>query len=276
MSAEAFFLIMAAALLHAAWNLVVKDSNDRLASMWAVATAGGIANLPVLAVLGLPEPKAYGWLALSCVLHVGYGFALAGAYDRVDLSAAYPIARGTAPLIVSVVGIALLGDSISPLGFAGIALVAISLGIIGLRHVPEGVGWAVLTGLMIAAYTLSDGAGVRAGDESVRYIGALFVFHSALFTVVLAATRGSLSSLGDALKRSPGRLFFGGAASAGAYLLVMIAARTTPLGLVAGLRETSAGFGVLAGYLLLGEKVTKHHALAVVVAIVGSVLIATS
>lgn len=276
MTIEAFALVIGAALLHAAWNFVVKSSGDRLASMWAVAAAGAAVNIPVLAVLGLPDRRAVWWLILSAVLHVGYGYALAGAYDRVDLAAAYPIARGSAPLLVTVAGVALLGDVITMQGLAGIVLVAASLAIIGLRHVPSGVGWPILTGLVIAAYTVSDGAGVRAGEDSVRYIGSLFILHSLLFTVMLRVTRGSLFSLGAALKRSPGHLLFGGAASAGAYLLVMIAARTTPLGLVAGLRETSAGFGVLAGHVILNERVTRHHAAAVVVAIVGSMLIAFS
>jgi drug/metabolite transporter (DMT)-like permease len=275
-SVEAFVLIVSAAVLHAVWNLVVKGSDDRLGSMWAVATAGAIVNVPVLMKLGLPEVSVMGWLLLSAILHVGYGYALAGAYDRVDLAVAYPIARGTAPLIVTVLGIALLGDTISFVGIAGIVLVASSLAIIGLRHVPSGVGWALLTGIVIAAYTVADGAGVRAGDESVRYIGALFVLHSAAFTTIMRISRGSFESLHRVIRRSPGQLLVGGAASAGAYLLVMIAARSTPLGLVAGLRETSAGFGVLAGYLVLGERVTRLHAAAVMVALAGSILIATS
>ncbi len=265
---------MAAAVLHAGWNFIVKTSDDRLVATWAVATTGALVNVPVIVFLGLPDRSVAGWLAVSTVIHVGYGFALAGAYDRVDLAAAYPIARGTAPLIVAIVSVPLLGDSISVVGVVGIVLVTSSLGIIGLRHVPTGVGWAVLTGIAIAAYTLSDGAGVRAGDESVRYIAALFVLHSLLFTIVLGLTRRSTVTMRAALARQPARLLIGGAASAGAYLLVMIAARTTPLGLVAGLRETSAGIGVLAGYALLGERVTRQHAAAVAFAIAGAIAIA--
>lgn len=276
MSTQALLLILAAAMLHAAWNVVVKSSNDRLVATWAVAVGGAILNVPVLIVLGLPEPSVAGWLVLSSILHVGYGYALAGAYDRVDLSAAYPIARGSAPLIVTVAGVLLLGDVVSLVGVAGIVLVTASLAIIGLRHVPAGASWAVLTGVMIASYTVADGAGVRAGDESVRYIGMLFIGHAVLFTIVLVATRGSPATLTAAIRKSPGRLLLGGGASAGAYLLVMIAARTTPLGLVSGLRETSTGFGVLASYLFLGERVTRHHGAAVLVAIAGSVLIALS
>lgn len=276
MSVQALLLVLAAAVLHAGWNFIVKTSDDRLVAAWAVATAAALVNVPVLVFLGLPERSAAGWLALSSVLHVAYGFALAGAYDRVDLAAAYPIARGTAPLIVAVISVPLLGDSINLVGMIGIVLVSSSLAIIGLRHVPSGVAWPVLTGVVIAAYTLSDGAGVRAGDESVRYIAAMFVLHSVLFTVTLGFTRRSTITMREAVTRQTGRLLIGGASSAGAYLLVMIAARTTPLGLVAGLRETSAGIGVIAGYTLLGERVTPKHAAAVVVAIVGAVTIAIS
>lgn len=276
MSAQALLLVLAAAILHAGWNFIVKTSDDRLVAAWAVAAAAALVNVPVLVLLGLPDRSAAGWLAVSSVLHVGYGYALAGAYDRVDLAAAYPIARGTAPLLVAILSVPLLGDSISPVGVLGIVLVTSGLAIIGLRHVPSGVSWAVLTGVMIAAYTLSDGAGVRAGDESVRYIAALFVVHSLLFTVMLVATRRSTVTMRDAVARHPARLLLGGASSAGAYLLVMIAARTTPLGLVAGLRETSAGIGVLAGYAFLGERVTHQHAVAVAVTIVGAIAIAIS
>ncbi len=276
MSTQSLLLVLSAAVLHAGWNFIVKSSTDRLVATWAVATAGALVNVPVLVFFGLPERSVAGWLAVSSLLHVGYGYALAGAYDRVDLAAAYPIARGTAPLLVAIVGVPLLGDSIDPVGTIGIVLVTSSLAIIGLRHVPTGVSWALLTGVMIAAYTLSDGAGVRAGDESVRYIAALFVLHSLLFTAALLVTRRSTSSILSVVSLQPARLLIGGAASAGAYLLVMIAARTTPIGLVSGLRETSAGIGVLAGYAFLGERVTRQHAIAVGVAIVGAVAIAVN
>ena len=276
MTIGSFFLVLSAAVLHATWNLVVKQSADRLVSTWAIVTSGAMLSVPVSIFIGLPERAALPWLATSALLHVAYGYALAGAYDRIDLAAAYPIARGTAPLIVMVGSIMLLDDVVSPVGFIGIALVVASLGLIGIRHVPNGVGWALLTGLMIALYTLSDGAGVRAGNDSIRYIAALFQLHAVAFGITILATRRSPSTMIAAVRRSPLKLLFGGAASAGAYLLVMIAARTTPLGLVAGLRETSAGFGVVAGALVLKERVTRQHAVAVAVAVIGGGLIALS
>ena len=276
MTVGAFFLVLSAAALHATWNLVVKQSADRLVSTWAIVTSGALLGVPVSIFIGLPERAALPWLATSALLHVAYSYALAGAYDRIDLAAAYPIARGTAPLIVMVGSIILLDDVVSPVGFIGIALVVASLGLIGIRHVPNGVAWALLTGLMIALYTLSDGAGVRAGDDSIRYIAALFQLHAVAFGMMILVTRRSPTTMIAAVRRSPLKLLLGGAASAGAYLLVMIAARTTPLGLVAGLRETSAGFGVVAGALVLKERVTRQHAAAVAVAVVGGALISLS
>jgi drug/metabolite transporter (DMT)-like permease len=276
MTVGAFFLVLSAPALHATWNLVVKQSVDRLVSTWAIVTNGALLSVPVSIFIGLPERAALPWLATSALLHVAYGYALAGAYDRIDLAAAYPIARCTASLIVMVGSIILLDDVVSPVGFIGIALVVASLGLIGIRHVPNGVAWALLTGLMIALYTLSDGAGVRAGDDSIRYIAALFQLHAVTFGMMILVTRRSPTTMIAAVRRSPLKLLLGGAASAGAYLLVMIAARTTPLGLVAGLRETSAGFGVVAGALVLKERVTRQHAAAVAVAVVGGALIALS
>lgn len=276
MSAEAFLLVLAAAALHAGWNFLVKASDDRLATTWSVAFGAALVNVPVLAVLGLPETGVLGWLSLSAVLHIGYGYALAAAYNRVDLSAAYPIARGTAPLLVTGASAVFLGDTVSPVGLLGIVLVAGSLCLIGLRHVPSGASWAVLTGVFIAAYTVADGAGVRAGDEAVRYIGSLFVLHAALFTVVLAAHRGSTASLTAVLRGNPGRVLIGGAGSGGAYLLVMMAARTAPLGLVSGLREISAGLGVIAAAVVLKERVSMAHGLAVAAATAGSIAIAVA
>ncbi|MGK0425177.1 MAG: multidrug transporter EmrE-like cation transporter, partial [Ilumatobacter sp.] len=206
MTIGSFFLVLSAAVLHATWNLVVKQSADRLVSTWAIVTSGAMLSVPVSIFIGLPERAALPWLATSALLHVAYGYALAGAYDRIDLAAAYPIARGTAPLIVMVGSIMLLDDVVSPVGFIGIALVVASLGLIGIRHVPNGVGWALLTGLMIALYTLSDGAGVRAGNDSIRYIAALFQLHALAFGIMILATRRSPSTMIAAVRRSPLKL----------------------------------------------------------------------
>ena len=119
MSVATFVMVLVAAMLHAAWNLAMKDSDDRLLAAWAIMGVGGLVSLPVLVVLGPPPAEALGWLALSVGIHVGYVLALSRAYELTDLAVAYPVARGTAPLLVTIGGVTLLGDAISPLGIVG-------------------------------------------------------------------------------------------------------------------------------------------------------------
>lgn len=275
MSVSGLALVLIAALLHAAWNAIVKASGDRLIAAWSVVVAAALGNLPVLAIVGLPSLDVWPFLAASAAVHIAYNLTLVTAYDRADLSVAYPIARGTAPLLVMVGGILLLGDPAVPSGVLGVGLVSAGLAILASERPIRHARWALATGATIALYTVIDGAGVRANGNAAQFIGAVFVLHAIPLTVIVGRTRG-LDAMRVAIRSQPGRLLFAGLASAGAYLLVMIVARTEPLGPVAGLRETSALFGVLIGALLLGEPVSRRHGLAVVVAGIGTVAIAMS
>ena len=276
MSGAALALAFGAAVLHAGWNLLVKAGRDRVLSFWAVTLGSAIWNVPVLIVLGLPDAITAPYLAATTVLHVIYGSLLVAAYDRADLAVIYPIARGVAPLLVALGGVLWLGDVVEAVGWIGIALV--SLGIVGLAitvGVGSGVGWALLTGLAIASYTTVDGAGVRAGDEAIRYIGSMFVLTGIVWTGVVLGRRGSSRALAHV--RSHWReVVLGGLGSAGAYALVMVATLLAPLGLVAGVRETSALIGILGGYRLLREHVSRRHVFAAAVAVTGTILIAVS
>lgn len=275
MAATAVLLVLSAAVLHATWNAIVKSNADGLIAAWAVSAAGAVANFPLLAVVGLPDRGVWILVAVSAVLHVLYSLSLVAAYKRADLSVAYPIARGLAPLIVTVGGFILLDDALTVRGVLGVVLVSAGLGVLASTRPIRHAGWAVITGVFIAAYTLVDGAGVRANGDSAQYIGLGFVVLAVALTLVVARIRG-VAAMRAAVVAQPIRLAVGGIASAGAYLLVMVAALTEPLGLVSGLRETSALFGVAIGAIILREKVTPRHALAVALAVVGTFAIAVS
>ncbi|MCB1029319.1 MAG: EamA family transporter [Microthrixaceae bacterium] len=211
-------------------------------------------------------------MAVSVAIHVAYALALSRAYELTDLAVAYPVARGTSPLLVTIGGVMLLNDSISRLGIAGVVLISAGLMTMMRRGSLVGYRWAVFTGLFIAAYTVSDGAGVRAGDDALRYIVALFVLQTTVLSGLVLRLRGR-GAMAAAVRAQPWRLATAGAGSLIAYLLVLIASRTSPLGLVSGLRETSTAFGALGGYLFLGEKVTPKHAASIAAALVGALLI---
>lgn len=273
MALTSLILVLTAALLHALWNALVKSSSDGLITTWGVVTFAAIVNVPVLWIFGLPERNVMWIVPVSAGIHASYNLLLVAAYRRADLAVVYPIARGIAPPLVGLVGIALLGDAISAAGLVGIALITSGLATLVIGRSVRGVGWAIATGFTIAMYTLIDGTAVRLGNDSLRFIAAVFVVHALILTGVVLTARGP-SALTEVMSNQPGRLLVGGAASAAAYLLVLIVARTESLGLVAGLRETSVVFGLIVAHRFLGERITRRHGVAVALIVIGAIGVA--
>jgi drug/metabolite transporter (DMT)-like permease len=265
---SAFALVLAAAVLHASWNLLLKASGDRLVAAAVQAAAGALVLLPFLVAGGYPTDR---WLSLvaSGVLHLGYGLTLIGGYDR--LSVIYPVARGTSPLLVTIGAALFLDDALGVSGLLGVVLVA--AGILGVARRPgRGVVWALACGCCIAGYTLVDGGAVRAEGGSLRYTAALFLTNAVTLGAVALLRRGPRPLLA-AIRSAGVRQGAGGAASAAAYLLVLIAARWAPLGSVSAVRETSVVIGALAGWRLLGEPFGRHRIAAAAVIAAGLVVL---
>ncbi len=260
-------LALAAAVLHASWNLVVKASGDRLVAMWAQGLFGAVVALPLLVVLGLPGRAAIPFLSVSVFIHLGYALVLAGAYDRADLSVVYPIARGAAPLLTAIGGVLFLSDALPAIGYAGVAIAVAGLLLIG-RAAGRGIGWALATAAIITSYTLIDTAGVRAGGNPVSYVIVLLAVSGAMLTVPVVATRG-WPGVATAVRAAPLRHLFAGVASLGAYALVLMAVRLAPVAYVATLRESSIVLGALGGWLLLREPLGRRRTAGALVAAAG-------
>jgi drug/metabolite transporter (DMT)-like permease len=179
MSSFALLLILVATLSHASWNLLTKQSRHRLAFLWWTGVAGSVLYLPAALAAALSwYPSAVDWAGVAggAVIRAGYFVALGTAYARGDLSLVYPLARGTAPLLVPPLAVLLLGERPSPLGWAGIAV--IGLGVYTL-HLPgfgyttwlaplralrsAHAGYAVLTGCFTTTYSLVDAWNIRRG-----------------------------------------------------------------------------------------------------------------
>src|SRR5918993_704381 len=120
MDPAVFFAVLAAAAMHAGWNVLVKAGRDRFLSVAWVSIASAPMALPLTFVFGWPQPQAWPWLAASLVLHTGYQIFLARAYEAGDLAQVYPLARGAAPLVVAIVGAALIGEALAPAEWIGI------------------------------------------------------------------------------------------------------------------------------------------------------------
>ena len=251
MQISALLLVLAAAVLHASWNLIVKASSDRLVAAAIQLTFGAALSIPVLTFQTLPV-KALPYIVASSFVHLGYVLALVGAYDRADLSLVYPIARGSAPVLVTLGAALFLDDVPGGWGLGAIGLVVIGVFVVGIRGSGPGVNWALSTSVFIAGYSVIDGAAVRALDDSFPYTLAAFVGFAATLVPVVLWRRG-LSSITAVARFEWPRHLFAAVASVAAYVMVLAAARVAPLGLVSAFRETSVLFGAIGGWLLLKE-----------------------
>jgi drug/metabolite transporter (DMT)-like permease len=274
MSLLALALALLAAVLHAVWNLLVKSSEDQLVAAWSVVAGAAVLAIPVLAVTRLPDRSVWGLIAVSTVVQVGYVLMLAMAYRLGDLSFVYPLARGTSPVLVSVAGVVFLGDEISMLGWIGVMTVTAALILLAWQRMDRSGLWAALaTGLMIAVYTSVDAAAVRRQGEAVSVIAAEFVLLAIALGLVVLLTRGADAMLGM-VRANPGKVAIGGLATGLAYVLVMVAALSAPIGLVSGVRETSVLIAVVASRLLLHEEVSRAQIWTVAAVVGGISLIA--
>lgn len=271
-----FIAVLGAALMHAAWNAIVKVGLDRFSSIVLMSLAqGGIAAC-LLPLFPLPAAEAWPWVLGSAVLHIGYKLFLIRAYEHGDLSQVYPLARGTAPLIVALVGAAFLGENMT--GGKWFAVLAIGLGVILMSRNGAGLdklsskalGYALCTAGFTAAYTLVDGVGARIAATASGYTLWMFSIDACgmATAAVVMRGRGALPKLLPAWRSG----VLAGALSLGAYWIAIWAFTLAPLALVAALRETSVMFAMLIGVLLLGERANGWRWASVGLILAGVVL----
>ena len=267
--------VLLAALLHASWNAVVKGGDDKLVSTLAVVIGHAVPGFVAAALLPVPDPASWPWIGLGAVLHVGYQMFLAAAYRDGDLAQVYPIARGSAPLIVALVSVTLLGVALATAEIAAILLIATGIISIGAaragRADPRTLATALATGGFIAAYSLSDGTGARLSGSPVAFYAWMTLLNATFSAAILARLRpGALFSLH---RRAPGAFWFGGLASFAAYALVVWAFTQAPIALVTALRETSIVFALVIGAVFLREKVDLARIAATFVTLSGVILL---
>ncbi|HEX7933130.1 MAG TPA: DMT family transporter [Paraburkholderia sp.] len=269
-------LVLFAALLHASWNAMLHGNRDRFLSMTWMSIA--IAAISTLAVPFAPLPAAAAWpyIVASGLVHIGYNASLVRAYRRGDLAQAYPIARGSSPLLVTLGAALFAHEEIGPLHALGIALISggiIALALQGGRVSRAGVLAALTTGATIALYTVIDGIGVRSsGGEALAYTAWMFLFYW-LMPVLFVMLRG-LPALWTPIRATPaavGSSLVGGIVAIAAYGIVIWAMQSGAMGTVSALRETSVVFAVLIGRVLLGEAVSARRWVACLVVAAGAV-----
>jgi len=257
-------LVLGSALLHASWNAIIKSSRDVMLDTALVAAGAGLLALPLAALVPLPASASWPYLGASAVIHVAYFSTLVAAYRIGDLGHAYPLMRGTAPLLVALFGVALLDEHPGATMWLGIVLISagiLSLGLLQRGSAHRGATlWAFANAAIIACYTLVDGAGARLSGSPAGYVAALFWLQGLLFLALVAVLRkrAALDYIGRNWQRGLG----GGLCLISAYGIVLWAMTQAPVAAVAALRETSVIFAALLGTVFLKERFGRQRLIA--------------
>ena len=275
--------VLFGAVLHAGWNTLVKSSGDKELDTALVHFLGALVALPFALALGLPPPAAWPYIGASLLIHIAYYITLAGAYRHGDLSLTYPIMRGSAPLLVALGSSFVLGESLSPLAWAGVLAVTSGVALVGLSnpgeamHHRRALGFALANAFVIAAYTFVDGTGVRttvaAGQLATSYVMLLFVLDGVPYPALVWLRRdasGRQEILRYARSRWP-LAALGGAASIGSYAIALWAMTRAPVASVSALRETSVLFATALGVIVLKERFGVQRAAGALVVVAGVV-----
>ena len=259
MTVSVLLVVLLGAFLHAGWNFLVKAGHDTRLTTAAVYIGGGVLAGIVLPFLPQPARASWPYLGASTAVEVLYGALLAAAYRVGDLSHAYPLMRGTAPLLVAIGSGALIGEHLSAGVWAGVALV--SGGIFSMiadarsrGYSPAATRLALLNGLVIATYTTLDGIGARLSRAPVTY--SFWLSLLVAFPWLVWAVRWGGASRWGTVRRHLTPAALGGLGSVASYTLALWAMTRAPVAAVAAVRESSIVFATLLGAIVLRERVT--------------------
>ena len=270
-------LILTSALLHAVVNTLIKISGDGLITRGGMNAVACIAAAPFLFAVPLPDPVLWRLLVVSVLIHALYPFFLVQAYRTGDLSSVFPLARGSAPLLVALFTVIALEQRPSAVSMMGIALVSLSVasfafarGLIPSKTHTRNMALVFTTGLIIAVYTVVDAAGLRLAPTLFVYIVWLFVLDGAFVSllVVLARRRAVPLFIAGHWKAT----LAAGILGVLTYGLALLALAMGPVAEIAALREMSIVFAALIGTYVLGEPFGRKRMTAALAAASGIVL----
>jgi drug/metabolite transporter (DMT)-like permease len=288
--------VLAAAVTHATWNAIAHGIKDQLLAFGLIGVGGIVVAIPLVILFPFPLSACWPYLLASIVIHVFYNLLLMRSYRYGEFGQVYPLARGTSPLVVTVLAAVFAAERPSAFQVAGVLVVSAGLAVLVLAGRRRGAGAgagagpgagsgagsgagmgrpaliaAVATGLTIAAYTTVDGLGVRLSGSSVAYIGWLMLLES------LCVPAWALARRRHDLRGVPRRVLVSGLVAGGlsvlAYGLVLWAQTRGELAPIAALRETSVIFGAVIATVVFHEPFGRWRIAATAVVVVGVLLL---
>ena len=270
-----FFAVLLAALLHATWNSLVKGSQDKYVGMLLIALGHVPPGVIFVFFAPLPGMDVLPWLGASLALHLGYQIFLAASYRVGDLTTVYPIARGSAPLFVTMVSLTVLDVDLSWAQVGSVGLLILGLLLLSYDRLGANkrqwtvVTLALVTGGFIASYSIVDGLGARKMGYALAYWGWIAIGNGALMTLWMLLFQPTSMAKVRLTSQNLTTLLLGGGASYLAYGIVTWAFTQAPIAVITALRETSVIFALLIGLIFLRERSTPMKIVACSMTVVG-------
>ena len=277
MEQNIYLLVIFAAILHAIWNGMVKSYKNKIISVSAIVFGHVPIAAFVMLFLPLPTLESVPYIILSALIHQGYQYNLISAYKIGDLTKVYPIARGTGPIVATIISIIFLGLLITKFQILSIALVCFGIIILGIFSESliknnKVIFYSLATGLFIGLYSLVDGHGARISQSPLSFLGWSFILNAMIFPFVLKFM-GYKKVFSRVLKEAKLIFWVGGTLSYIVYGIVVWAFTKAPIPLVGALRESSIVFSVLIGFFFLKERLTFLKIVSILIIFIGVALL---
>jgi drug/metabolite transporter (DMT)-like permease len=269
MNNTAALLVLVSGLAHAIVNAILKSGKDKMSGRALIDGFSALLIAPAAFFVPLPM-NAWTWLTASWLVHLLYLFALIKSFEQSDMTVAYPIARGLAPMLTAAGAVLIFNEPINAYIVFGIVLITCGVMFIGMSHAlnRRALIWAALTGTCIAGYTVIDAQGVRAAPTAASYIVWTFILLGGGIGGFFALWRGRAFFATVAQQWRPG--LAAGALSIVSYGFALLAFRLGATPRLAALRETSILFGTAIAVIFLHERLTRLRLFGVVTIALGA------
>ncbi|MFN8405659.1 MAG: EamA family transporter [Anaerolineales bacterium] len=281
MSLFAISILLVSAVLHTAWNLLIKQAEDKYIVTFWMVTFGGVFALFALFFTGLPPHGMWLFAVISVCVEVVYFITLSYAYHDNDFSLVYPIARGAAPAFIALWAFLFLREKLTTGGVTGLALIIGGLVVIGVNaltqaHVTrvhfKGVAVALFIAFLISIYSTIDGSAVKNG-YAMPYVMTMFALVPFVISPFIFRRYG-WARIKEVLVKQPVQVPMAGVLGVLAYLMAVFAYSIAPLSYAGAVREVSVVFGALTGWWLLNEKLGGVRVFGAFVIFAGVLMIA--
>ena len=275
MDNNVFLLVLIATVLHAIWNGMVKKHPDKVVAVSGIVFGHVPCSIVAIILLPAPSVESIPYIIASILIHQGYQWFLLSSYQIGDLTKVYPIARGSGPLVATIISILFLGLVLDNLIILSILFLCLGIIILGIfdkvsKNNSKIIQYSLFTGFFIGLYSLVDGYGARVSLSAISYISWSFLVNAFLFPAVL-----NFKNQKKVFKRvmNKGKQIFwiGGTISYVIYVIVVWGFTKAPIPMVGALRETSILFSILIGYFFLKEKITPTKILSILLILIGVV-----